>query len=196
MLRFLSALLEILRRMDSDRARSEHPTETAAADNDRSARLSAYMEVYSIAANRYENVYLSMWTIFSYMSAITAALFTFGAAGLYIEPLLAVSLIPLLFWYMTTYFPLDRYGNKSVDDLQRLEKLLAEEFRIRAEQFTTFNELRQNWRWDRARCWLVPVFWIVLVAWLYGIATTGSKIYRGHRLGPPEKPEVILKLPS
>jgi hypothetical protein len=45
--------------------------------DDRAVQL--YTLEYQKAADRYENIYRSMWTIFSYLTAIAAGLLAFGS---------------------------------------------------------------------------------------------------------------------
>ena len=164
---------------------------------DETLRIDTYMHAYEIAARRYENIYQSTWTIFSYMSAITAAIFTFAGSRLYIEPLLACGLLPLIYWFLTTYLPLDRYGNASLEDLKRLEKLLSSSG-IDVRQFTGFDKKRreQGQQFRRARFWIVGSFILILTAWSVGLALTVQKIYRGYELAPPSPPEFNLRIDS
>jgi hypothetical protein len=152
---------------------------------DEKTQLEAYLRLYEVAAKRYENLYQSMWTIFSYMSAIAAAIFTFAGSRTYIEPLLACGLLPLVFWYVTTYFPLDRYGDACLQDLKRLETCL-QDLSIGAKQFKGFDDKRQErgQYWRRARSRIIVSFVVILTAWLYGLAVTAEKLWRGYELAP------------
>lgn len=79
---------------------------------------------YEKAAERYHNIYQSIWTIFSYMSAVSAALLAFGAERIDPHALAWIAPIPLVFWFWTTYLPLDRYGNRTLQRLRDIEKRL------------------------------------------------------------------------
>ena len=76
---------------------------------------------YEKAADRYHNIYQSIWTIFSYMSAVSAALLAFGAERIEPRALAWVAPVPLIFWFWTTYLPLDRYGNRTLQRLRTIE---------------------------------------------------------------------------
>lgn len=103
--------------------------------DDEDRKLELYKLEYSTAANRYQEIYRSMWTIFSYLTAISAAIFAFSSDK--IDPLLriATSMVPLMFWYWTTYLPLDRYGNNVVIRLGKLESDLNETHKLGMDHY-------------------------------------------------------------
>lgn len=76
---------------------------------------------YERAATRYNNVYESMWQIFSYMTAITAAILTFGADRFQVNFLGVLACLPLVFWFWASYLPLDSYGRDCLSTLTRIE---------------------------------------------------------------------------
>jgi hypothetical protein len=90
--------------------------------------MQLYKVEYEKAAERYDNIYRSIWTIFSYMTAVAAGLLAFGSDKIEWRPLVCLAATPLLFWFWTTYMPLDRYGNQVVNRLRELECLLREDF--------------------------------------------------------------------
>lgn len=104
--------------------------------DERAAQL--YTLEYEKAAERYENVYRSMWTIFSYLTAIAAGLLAFGADRIEPHALICFAALPLIFWFWTTYLPLDRYGNGAVARLAQLERLLNNRFNIQLSHFSGF----------------------------------------------------------
>jgi hypothetical protein len=101
-------------------------------------RFQLYRLEYEKAAERYENVYRSMWTIFSYLTAIAAGLLAFGAERIEPHALICLAALPLVFWFWTTYLPLDRYGNGAVARLAELEGLLNERFGAELSHFRGF----------------------------------------------------------
>lgn len=101
--------------------------------DDRAAQL--YTLEYQTAAVRYENVYRSMWTIFSYLAAVAAGLLTFGSNRIEPHALMCIAATPLLFWFWTTYLPLDRYGNETLIRLGELEELLSQRFEVKLNHF-------------------------------------------------------------
>jgi hypothetical protein len=113
------------------------PTPDHSKDADeRAAQL--YTVEYQKAAERYENVYRSIWTIFSYLAAVAAGLLTFGSDRIEPHALVCIAASPLLFWFWTTYLPLDRYGNETVSRLKKLEELLNDRFHIHLNHFRGF----------------------------------------------------------
>lgn len=104
--------------------------------DDRSVQL--YTLEYQKAAERYENIYRSMWTIFSYLAAVAAGLLTFGSNRIEQHALVCIAALPLLFWFWTTYLPLDRYGNQTVMRLGELEKILNKQFKTELSHFSRY----------------------------------------------------------
>jgi len=101
--------------------------------------LQLYSLEYQKAAERYENIYKSIWTIFSYLAAIAAGLLTFGSDRIEPHALASIAATPLLFWFWTTYLPLDRYGNDTVlRRLHDLEELLNGKFHVSLRHFSGF----------------------------------------------------------
>lgn len=97
-----------------------------------------YTLEYQKAAERFDNVYRSIWTIFSYLAAVAAGLLTFGSDRIEPHALVCIAASPLLFWFWTTYLPLDRYGNKTGCRLGDLEKLLNDRYQIHLNHFRDF----------------------------------------------------------
>lgn len=100
--------------------------------------LQLYKLEYEKAAERYENIYRSMWTIFSYLTAVAAGILTFGGGRIERYALICMAAGPLLFWFWTTYLPLDRYGNATVNRLCEIEHLLNARFDTHLSHFTDF----------------------------------------------------------
>jgi len=98
--------------------------------------LQLYKVEYEKAAERYDNIYRSNWTIFSYLTAVTAGLLAFGSERIEPHLLICIAAIPLLFWFWTTYLPLDRYGNATLNRLCEIEELLNERFGTKLGHFT------------------------------------------------------------
>ena len=98
--------------------------------------LKLYTLEYQKAAERYENIYRSMWTIFYYLTAVAAGILAFGSERIEPHALLCFAAAPLLFWFWTTYLPLDRYGNGTANRLRELESLLNARFQTELKHFT------------------------------------------------------------
>lgn len=104
---------------------------------------------YEKAAERYNNIYQSVWTIFSYMSAVSAGLIAFGADRLSNDGLVVIASIPLVFWFWSTYLPLDRYGNKTLSALKEIEDIASSKFQVKYAYFSPFASTTHSviYRW-------------------------------------------------
>ncbi|HKM65647.1 MAG TPA: hypothetical protein VJX70_00665 [Candidatus Acidoferrum sp.] len=83
--------------------------------------IEAYKLEYQLAASRYENIYKALWQIFSYLSAVTGALLTFGGDHFQSNFLWVLASLPLLFWYLSTYSPMNHYGDLCLTRLAGIE---------------------------------------------------------------------------
>lgn len=92
-------------------------------------KIDVYIEEYKIASTRYENIYKAIWQNFSYMSVVAGGLLTFGnnffteknnVGNKYLVAFLAC--VPLLFWYISTFVPMNEYGYKAADELAEIEE--------------------------------------------------------------------------
>jgi len=84
--------------------------------------LEAYKLEYQLAATRYENIYKAIWQIFSYLAAISGALLTFGGDHFQQNLLWVLASLPLFFWCISTYLPMDRYGHSCLNRLAKIEE--------------------------------------------------------------------------
>jgi len=107
--------------------------------DDKEAKLQLYKLEYEKAAERYDNIYRSIWTIFSYMTAIAGAILAFGH-GIEQHALICAVLAPLLFWFFTTYLPLDRYGNEVIRRLGEIECILNQQFGVDLNHFRPYKD--------------------------------------------------------
>ena len=99
------------------------------------AALQLYKLEYEKSAERYDNIYRSMWTIFSYLTAVAAGFLAFGPERIERHALICIAAIPLLFWFWTTYMPLDRYGNEVIKRLGKIECILDRDFKVDLNHF-------------------------------------------------------------
>ena len=84
---------------------------------------------YERAAERYENIYKAIWQNFSYLAVVSGGILAFGPdAQLPIEVVVTAALLPLVFWFLVTYLPMDRYGNLARARLGAIEAILNEEY--------------------------------------------------------------------
>jgi len=97
--------------------------------------MELYKVVYEKAADRYDNIYRSIWTIFSYMTAVAGGFLAFGPDRIEPHALICIAAVPLLFWFWTTYLPLDRYGTEVIKRLGKIECILSKEFQVDLNHF-------------------------------------------------------------
>lgn len=111
-------------------------------DKDRAMEL--YKLEYEKAAERYDNVYRSIWTIFSYLTAVAAGFLAFGKDNIQPDALIGIAASPLVFWFWTTYLPLDRYGTEVIRRLGEIECILNRDFHVHLNHFKPYagKELR------------------------------------------------------
>lgn len=67
---------------------------------------------YEKCAERYENVYKSIWTQFNYSLIAAGAILTFGKEHYPASMLALGAALCLIFWYWATYEPLNGYGDR------------------------------------------------------------------------------------
>ena len=93
----------------------------AVSDEDKQ-KLEAFKVEYQKAADRYDNIYKAIWTNFSYMAIVAGGILTFGKdkLGIYMAGFLAF--VPLIFWWLASFEPMNRYGDRVVDRLADIEK--------------------------------------------------------------------------
>jgi hypothetical protein len=94
------------------------------ADSPYKEAVDIYKMEYEKAAQRYNDLYNAAWTNFSYMALVAGGLLTFGGAR-FVTPLTAfLACLPLLFWWIATFEPLNRYGDMVQTELGEIEKAL------------------------------------------------------------------------
>lgn len=107
-------------------------------------KLELYKLEYERAAIRYEDIYKAVWQIFSYLTAISAALLAFGGDRLQQNLFFFLVCVPLVFWFWATYWPLNKYGDLCLDRLVDLEKELNEEHKTKLSHYTDFKRRRSE----------------------------------------------------
>ncbi|MFM9873696.1 MAG: hypothetical protein ACKVQS_09565 [Fimbriimonadaceae bacterium] len=78
---------------------------------------------YAACAERYENLYKSIWTQFNYFIIATGALLAFGKDSFKIESLIVLASFPLLFWYFGTFETLNKYADKASERASEIENI-------------------------------------------------------------------------
>jgi len=87
--------------------------------------LEAYKLEYEKCAQRYDDVYKAAWTNFSYMAIVAGAILTFGGDRFLPELSAFLACIPLLFWWLASFEPLNRYGDQVIERLSCIELILT-----------------------------------------------------------------------
>lgn len=127
---------------------------------------------YEQAAQRFENIYQAIWQIFSYLSAIAAAIAAFGASNLSMPVVIVIALLPLGFWFFAIYIPMDFYGHRVGARLADMEDGFNEKFlkdypdTPKLKLFEDFkkhtkaqpNCLRFKWFFKRSKFWFFRWF--------------------------------------
>jgi hypothetical protein len=141
--------------------------------------LEAYKLEYQLAAGRYENIYKALWQIFSYLSAVTGALLTFGGDHFQQNFLWVLASLPLFFWYLSTYLPMNYYGDLCLMRLVAVETDINRESGADIKHYAHFSDNRSKGLRVRH---IVHVFCIALGLIL---AVNGYKAIRACRSGVP-----------
>lgn len=94
------------------------------SDNAKQSPLEPYLIEYRLAAERYENIYKAIWQNFSYMAALSAGILAFGEKALPERALYVGAIVPMLFWYLATYIPMDHYAREARRRAAQVEALI------------------------------------------------------------------------
>jgi hypothetical protein len=121
------------------------------------AALELYKLEYERCVMRYQELYQAVWTNFSYMAIIAGAILTFGGDRFDLAVLALLACAPLVFWYLATFEPLNKYGDQVLERLTWIERILNEEYHLTKEtlerdldrhkglrHFTEFKESREK----------------------------------------------------
>jgi len=140
--------------------------------------IDLYKMEYERCAQRYDDLYKAAWTNFSYIALIAGAILTFGRESFMTELSIFLATLPLLFWWIATFEPLNRYGDHVHSRAVNIEKLLNEVVKFGSTErlsaddkeelerakglrhFQEFEQRRFKIRWKKLL--IVVLFWIVL----------------------------------
>jgi hypothetical protein len=101
-------------------------TITAQKESVNREHFDLYRMEYERSALRYDDLYKAAWTNFSYIALVAGAILTFGREGFMTEVSIFLATIPLLFWWIATFEPLNRYGDQVQMRAACIERLLNE----------------------------------------------------------------------
>jgi len=86
--------------------------------------IDIYKMEYERCAQRYNDLYNAAWTNFSYMALVAGGILSFGGVR-FVTPFTAfLACLPLLFWWLATFEPLNRYGDHVETQILKIEKAL------------------------------------------------------------------------
>jgi magnesium-transporting ATPase (P-type) len=109
--------------------------------------LELYKLEYEKAAERYENIYQAVWTNFSYMAAVAAGILSFGSSAFQIKEVpVLLACIPLFFWYLATFLPLNEYGDQVMQRLRDLESTFNKKYGMDLSHYTRYAGRVTEWR--------------------------------------------------
>ncbi|NGN65529.1 hypothetical protein G5C51_16695 [Streptomyces sp. A7024] len=84
--------------------------------------IQAYLVEYQQCMESYRHTYATIWQASGLFAAIGAGLLTLGK-GSHIE---LIAPVPIIFWYLGVFMPLNRYGEMRNDRLAEIEERLSE----------------------------------------------------------------------
>jgi hypothetical protein len=124
---------------------------------------------YEQCVSSYQNIYEEVWRIFSYLSAISAAILVFGGEFFSPSITVSVSMLPLIFWFLGVFLPMNRYGYMRSARLADIEKRLNQEYGVELQHFSLL-----ECRTKRGRMKPYGFGWRVRsAAWAFWVVTTG-----------------------
>lgn len=148
---------------------------SAEATNDVALKL--YQMEYEQCLSAYQDLYNSVWRIFSYMSALAAALVVFAREFLTPSGTVLVATVPLVLWIFCIYLPMDRYGILRSKRLAEIEEKLSGKYEVELKPFRRIEEARGEkhiWPWGKR--WRVRYGVYLLAVVLLGIFVVSSPI--------------------
>jgi hypothetical protein len=86
--------------------------------------IDVYKMEYETCARRYNDLYTAAWTNFSYMALFAGGILTFGGSRFIVPVTALLSCLPLLFWWIATFEPLNKYGDQVQYDLGNIERAI------------------------------------------------------------------------
>jgi hypothetical protein len=100
----------------------------AAAGIDKETILELYKLGYTTGVKRHDDIFKGLWTNFSYMAILAGGILTFGKGVLPNELVGALACLPLIFWFWSSFLPLDRYGDQVSQTMEQLEGFINTDY--------------------------------------------------------------------
>lgn len=86
--------------------------------------IDLYKLEYETAAERYENIYKAVWANFSYLTVVSGGIYAFGSRLFSWEWTTVMAVLPLVFWWLAIFEPMNRYGYDVETRLSDIERIL------------------------------------------------------------------------
>jgi hypothetical protein len=83
-----------------------------------------YKLEYEKGAERYENIYKAVWANFSYLTVVSGGIYAFGSRLFSWETTAVLAIVPLVFWWLAIFEPMNRYGDEVAKRLWEVEQIL------------------------------------------------------------------------
>ncbi|MGB2678056.1 MAG: hypothetical protein WAN12_13315 [Candidatus Acidiferrum sp.] len=145
----------------------------AGGNTQRDLALELYKLEYERAAIRYEDIYKAVWQIFSYMTAISGALLAFGGDHFQENLFWFLASTPLIYWFWSTYVPLDSYGRDIGTRLSGIEEQLNGRYGVDLRHYRHFEQ-----RTSKASPFRLRVRHVVLPVFLLLSCFSAYQVYR------------------
>lgn len=172
--------------------------------------LDLYKLEYQKCVDRYDNIFKAVWTNFSYMAIVTGAILTFGGTKFSAEATIAIACVPLIFWYLASFLPMNRYGDGAIKRLDELERLLNQQYfssnaapldpRPGLHHFTDFRNRGSggnngffNWRIWRVRTVVSVGALLLVIVLLLQLAQLLGMAWKGNRQAQSRRIEIEIK---
>lgn len=166
-------------------------------DTAKDKALELYKLEYEQAAARYQSIYQSAWSNFSYLTAVAAGIIAFGSEGFPTYVTIMLAMLPLFFWYAAVFEPANVYGDDVIKRLSSIEDALKAKG-VEMKHFSDFNARNESgaareksgWaNWPRVRHIVRVVVALMLISlpFLY--------VYRA-KLSKEDKPKTYAVAPS
>jgi hypothetical protein len=109
-------------------------------------QLDLHKMEYEKCAERYDNIFKAIWTNFSYMAVVSGAILSFSGAKFSTSTTVILACLPLLFWYLASFEPMNRYGDQVVSRLGKIESELNSKYETHLTHFSDFSNRTGKWR--------------------------------------------------
>lgn len=104
--------------------------------------LDAYLREYEQCMESYRHTYQTIWQVGSMFAAIGGAMFAFGDNAGKLSWTQALAPLPLLFWYLGVFLPMDRYGDVRRETLVWIETAINRGWGLSLSHYLSLQKLQ------------------------------------------------------